>query len=245
MVIKVALFSISHAAGYLGMNVGITVVYPDGADKNNPPKVLYLLHGLSDDDTMWLRRSNVERYNDGRNLCIVMPTGHRSFYTDMKRGLQYFSYLSLYLPKFIENTFNVATGRENTFAAGLSMGGYGAVKLGLTYPERYSKVASFSGCFEPDKHKEIFEFSDVYGDEISSENNVFTLLENAEAANKPLPKIFQACGNSDFVLQDNINFAEKAKALNYDIIYEQTPGNHEWEFWDRNIKKTIAWLMED
>ena len=239
-----ALFSISHAAGYLGMNVGITVIYPDGADKNNPPKVLYLLHGLSDDDTMWLRRSNVERYNDGKNLCIVMPTGHRGFYTDMTYGLQYFSYLSLYLPKFIENSFNVATGRENTFAAGLSMGGYGAMKLALTYPERFSKVAAFSGAFEPDMHKEIFEFSYVYGEKISPENDIFALLEKAKNSGNPLPKIFQACGNSDFVLQDNINFAKRAKDLDYDINYEQTPGNHEWEFWDRNIKKTLAWLME-
>ena len=239
-----ALFSGSHASVILGMSMGVNVIYPDVANKNFPPAVLYLLHGLSDDHTMWIRRSNVERYCDGKNLCVVVPSGHSSFYTDMKYGLKYFTYLCEELPRFIENSFNISDLREKTFAAGLSMGGYGAVKMGLTYPERFSKRAAFSGCFEPDKHKDIFEFSNVYGDSVAADDDVFILLEKAAKSGAFLPKIYQLCGNSDFVLPDNIRFAESAKILGYDIVYEQSPGNHEWDFWDRSVKKALAWMLD-
>jgi S-formylglutathione hydrolase FrmB len=96
--------------------------------------VLYLLHGLSDDDTAWLRRTSIERYVSELGLAVVMPQVHRSFYSDELHGLRYWTFLSDELPQLVDSFFHVSTRREDTFVAGLSMGGYGALKWALRQP---------------------------------------------------------------------------------------------------------------
>ena len=106
--------------------IGMTGVHRDG-----PPPVLYLLHGLSDDDTIWLRRTSIERYVAPLGLAVVMPQVHRSFYADEAIGGRYWTFLSEELPEWWRRFFRVSRRREDTFVAGLSMGGYGALKWAL------------------------------------------------------------------------------------------------------------------
>lgn len=96
---------------------------------------LYLLHGLSDDDSIWLRRTSIERYVAQMGIAVVMPQVHRSFYTDMAAGGQYWTFISEELPALARSFFPLSAKREDNFVAGLSMGGYGALKLGLRKPE--------------------------------------------------------------------------------------------------------------
>ena len=85
--------------------------------------VLYLLHGMSDDHSTWIRRTSVERYATQYGLALVMPNAHRSYYTDMACGLKYWTYVSEELPRLMHTFFKISDRREDTFVAGLSMGG--------------------------------------------------------------------------------------------------------------------------
>ena len=113
-------------------------------DEASPP-VLYLLHGITDDHTAWSRYTSIERYADEAGLAVVMPSAFNSFYTDEVHGHGYWTFVSEELPRLVRCLFRVSDRPEHTFAAGLAMGGYGAVKLALTYPDRYAAAASLSG----------------------------------------------------------------------------------------------------
>ena len=126
-----AYIKMSFYSQSLGMNTSLEISMPDNLSAENSPYVLYLLHGLTDDNSIWTRWSRVDRYAAGKNMVIVMPCGYRGFYTDLKIGYKYFSYLSQDIPQMLKSIFKINPPREKTFAAGNSMGGYGAVKLGL------------------------------------------------------------------------------------------------------------------
>src|ERR671939_265941 len=139
----------------LSLSTSMTVLLPQqtttqiglaGRAVSGPPPVLYLLHGLSDDDTIWLRRTSIERYVAPLGLAVVMPQVHRSFYTDEAYGGRYWTFVSQELPELVGRFFRVSQRREDTFVAGLSMGGYGALKLALRRPERFAAAASLSGA---------------------------------------------------------------------------------------------------
>ena len=91
--------------------------------KNKKYQTLYLLHGFTGDHLTYLRTSKIERYADEHQIMVVMPSVYNSAYTDMKYGLDYFSYLTEELTDFVERNFPAATKRENRFIAGMSMGG--------------------------------------------------------------------------------------------------------------------------
>ncbi len=133
-------------------------------------KVLYLLHGLSDDASAWQRYTAIETVANEYGLVVVMPSVGRSFYTDQPNGQHYFSYLMEELPQYLSDVFDLAPKREDTLIAGVSMGGYGAVKAALLYPERFFAAASFSGALSL-KFLELYpndprqkEFSLIFGD---------------------------------------------------------------------------------
>ena len=141
----------------LSLSTSMTVLLPqrtttqigmEGHTPDGPPPVLYLLHGLSDDDTIWLRRTSIERYAAPLGLAVVMPQVHRSFYTDQAYGGRYWTFLTEELPDLVGSLFRVSDRREDTFVAGLSMGGYGAFKWALRQPERFAAAANLSGAVD-------------------------------------------------------------------------------------------------
>ena len=99
------------------------------------PPLLYLLHGLSDDHTAWLRYTSIERYAEAAGLAVVMPAAGRSFYADEAHGHRYWTYVCEELPQVVGDFFRVSQRRRRTpTSPGLSMGGYGAMKLALRHP---------------------------------------------------------------------------------------------------------------
>src|ERR687884_956894 len=121
----------------LSLSTSMTVILPQptrtqigltGEVRDEPPPVLYLLHGLSDDDTIWTRRTSVERYVAPLGLAVVMPQVHRSFYTDEAFGGRYWTFLSEELPELVGSLFRVSQRREDTFVAGVSLGGGGGAE---------------------------------------------------------------------------------------------------------------------
>ncbi len=142
----------------LGLSTSMTVLLPEqthgqigmtgAAPTTDGFPTLYLLHGLSDDHTIWLRRTSIERYIAPLGLAVVMPAVQRSFYTDEAYGLRYWTFLSEELPAKAESMFRLATDPRLRYVAGLSMGGYGALKWALRQPRRFAAAASLSGAVD-------------------------------------------------------------------------------------------------
>jgi putative tributyrin esterase len=126
-----ALLQVSFFSNTLGMSMQMNVILPQ-QDHNEKIPVLYLLHGMSDDHTAWIKNTAIERYVSDRNLAVIMPSTHLGWYTDMAHGNKYWTFISEELPKITQSFFkHLSDQREDNFVAGLSMGGYGALKMGL------------------------------------------------------------------------------------------------------------------
>jgi S-formylglutathione hydrolase FrmB len=220
----------------------------EGKSAGGKHPTLYLLHGLSDDHTIWLRRTSIERYVAPLGLAVVMPAVHRSYYTDMKSGGNYWTFVSEELPEIARSFFPLSDRREHNFAAGLSMGGYGAFKLALRRPDAFAAAASLSGALNAARHSRLqpSETERIFGgkDELgrSGENDLFELASAIAQSDGPKPKLFQCCGTEDFLYDDNIKFRDHAHSLGLDLYYEEGPGAHEWGYWDRHIQRVLEWL---
>jgi len=249
-----ALFHANFYSETLKMQSNANVILPA---KINPAKklpVLYLLHGLSDDHTMWQRRTSIERYAADLPLAIVMPNAHRSFYTDMAHGASYFTYVADELPLLMRSYFPISERREDNFVAGLSMGGYGAFKLALNRPAQYAAAASLSGALNIGRRLEE-AFPDVLANAFASPaeaarppHNLFAVAERSfgnPAGVRTCPALFQCCGTEDHLYQDNLDFRDHAIRLKLPLVYSDGPGGHMWDYWDARIRDVLAWLPLD
>jgi len=214
-------------------------------------RVLYLLHGLSDDHSMWIRRTSVERYVADYNVVVIMPNIDRSFYTDMKHGLKYWTFIADELPRIVSQLFPVSTRREDTFVAGFSMGGYGTLKLALNRPEQFaaagamSSVTDIAAKFDDPRYK-TWQFDDIFGspEQLAADgNDLFDSLKKAASA--PVkPRIIQICGTEDYLWQDNVKMRDAFQAANWpEYRFESHPGCHSWEFWDTYIKTILTFFF--
>jgi putative tributyrin esterase len=244
----------------LGVSTSICVILPqstlsqigmNGSDKKEKYPTLYLLHGLSDDHTIWQRRTSIERYVSDMGLAVVMPSAGRSFYTDMKHGYKYFTFITEELPEIARQFFPLSEKREDTFAAGLSMGGYGAFKLALSCPDKYAAAASLSGAvdmgarFRSNEILDTTEFENIFGNLNSfdgSNNDLYALAKKVLASDGPKPKLYQCCGTEDFLYEDNKSFKKFIEGTDFDYTYDEGPGTHEWAYWDAEIQKVLKWL---
>ena len=235
----------------LSMNVILPDVEP--TTKDGKYKTLYLLHGLGDDYTTWQRRTSIERYLYNKELAVVMLDGGRSFYTDMKKGGKFFTFLTEELPAKVQKYFPLSNLRENNFIAGNSMGGYGSIKAALRCPEKYAACGILSSVTDiPAKYNDEIlvswkeEFSYIFGtieEAIANGNDIFSLVEKLKDS-EIKPGIMQICGTEDFLYNDNIklkNALEACKWPNY--TYIEGPGVHSWDFWDANIEKIIEFVL--
>lgn len=250
-----AYFSGSIYSKALDMDTHVSFVLPydkPAENQKKPCKVLYLLHGISNNSDSWVRMTSVERYARKYGFALVFPEVQRSFYTDMEKGLAYFTYVAEELPAFFSENFAISNARKDTFIAGLSMGGYGALKVALSKPETFGACASFSGAVDLLALKQemmkstsalqIAEMKAIFGDdlEIKPDNDLFYLLN--KVASLPIeerPKIMVTCGTEDFLYEHNQHFKHVAEALPVDFIYEEWEGTHEWNFWDQSVEKAL------
>lgn len=208
-------------------------------------KCLYLLHGLSDDHTIWMRRTSIERYAEEHGIAVVMPCGHRSFYTNMSCGLNYYDYVARELPALICEFFNISDKREDNFVAGLSMGGYGALKIALREPERFSAAIALSPV--TDIHIEgrwnLAESLFGVGKDFPDNEDLFYLADKC-AKNPCRPRLYTVIGTEDFLYEENVRFCDKLNVLEYDHTHIEAPGDHNWGFWDEHIQSALEWLLD-
>jgi putative tributyrin esterase len=230
----------SYRSEALQKNVQAEIVHPD-ASVPGPFHVMFLLHGLSDDQSIWMRRTSIERYLDGVPLIVVMPDGGRGWYTDAREGYAYETALAVELPTFIEKMFNTALPWA---VSGLSMGGFGALKFALKYPERFASAVSHSGALGmghwPPSRDDAFdsEVRRVFGaDSSGGPDDLFAL---ASSLGDRAPSLHFDCGKEDFLLDSNRAFAAHLSELGMGHEYMEFPGGHDWGYWDEHVREGIA-----
>jgi S-formylglutathione hydrolase FrmB len=262
-----ALMEVDFYSQVLGLQNQAYVIIPQsesgigigGAKRRGPYPTLWLLHGASDDHTIWLRRTSIERYVSSLGLALVMPNAHLSSYVNMAHGQRYADFFSQELPAIMREFFPLSARREDNSIAGLSMGGYGALALGLGNPDMFSAI----GCFSagnlnmranrgPAKRRSGKAPRDltVFGVEDRAEllgnlnYDCFAKAGAALASGKPLPRIFHCCGIEDFLYENARATAEWFKARpQFNYSFEEGPGGHSWEFWDLWVQRFLSWLL--
>ena len=256
--VSMAFLQIQFFSAALNVASTVNVILPEanqgigmGVSKDErPPKVLYLLHGYSDDHSIWMRRTSVERYAANHNLAVIMPAVNHSFYCNEVYGEKYWDYISDELPRTMRRFLRLSDRPEDTYVAGLSMGGYGAMRLALTYPEHFAGAASFSGAvdlatvfyernLEPGVSRVFGDLKEIKG----SEYDTFYLMEkNAKAAHKPW--LYVSCGTKDFLFEQHRVFVPALRKNGWDVMsYEEPDAVHEWGFWDDQIRAFIELIF--
>ncbi|MFA9399150.1 MAG: alpha/beta hydrolase, partial [Clostridiaceae bacterium] len=226
--------------------------------------VVYLLHGYTDDHTTWCKNTKIELYAQEYQVAVVMPDAGKSLYTDMAYGDAYFTYITKEVPEYVTKWFPISRKKEYNFLAGNSMGGYGAMKFGLNYPERFNAVASFSSALVvsqmaqfatmempanfPDFMKHLlndvkFIFNDL-SDIANCENDPCWLVKNNIEQGKKLPRLYLSCGTNDFIYPFTKGFKDFLSQLSVECEYSEEPETHNWRYWDRQLDSFLKWAIK-
>ena len=232
----------------LQKHTAINVILPQ-SDIPGPYPVFYLLHGLSDDHTRWMRQTSIERYVDNLPLIVVMPDGERNWYCDSIEGPAFETSLIHDIIGYVDHIFPTNKTRAGRAIGGLSMGGYGAMKLALKFPEMFCSATSHSGAIgfgsrvfnpKPENKFEV-EMARIMGmNPVGGPNDAYALAEKAsklEEGKRPALRI--DCGTEDFLLQDNRKFTAHLDKLGYKHEYQEFPGAHEWKYWDAHVQEAV------
>lgn len=222
--------------------------YPDKREKRFP--VIYLLHGVTGHSSDWIERTRMANYATRYDLFVVMVEGGNGWYTDSATVPtdKYESYILQELVPEVEKRFRVSQERDGRAIAGLSMGGYGAIKFGLKHPEKFAFAASMSGAFGAASWTEkevrtpgpiLDSILKTYGPVNSptrTSNDVFKLTREVQTDRiSSLPYFYLDCGIQDFLFQFSRDLAGLFVERKIPHEYRQLPGDHNWQYWDRQI----------
>lgn len=225
--------------------------------EQKPLKTLYLLHGIFGHYTDWVNGTRIQAWAEANDLAVIMPSGENRFYLDdEKSGELYGEFIGKELVEFTRKLFPLSDKREDTFIAGLSMGGYGAIRNGLKYAENFGCVIGLSAALVHDTWKDadnsapIFTFRRNYYETIfgeydkvkGSDKDPKALLLKLKEEGRPVPKMYLCCGTEDGLVTANRDFRDFLNENGVDLTYVEGPGKHDWVFWDTYIKKVLDWL---
>ena len=231
------------------------VILPADYDASRTTRypVLYLLHGLDGHYSDWVSRTNLADYASEYSLIVVMPEGNDGWYTDSATVTtdKYESYILKELLPDVEAHYRTIEARYGRAIAGLSMGGYGAIKFGLKAPQTFAFAASLSGAFGvtrfsekdiPNNWQDSIKLFGPVGSETRKTNDVFDLIRNLPADRvRFLPYFYFDCGTEDSTLIFPYNRELSALMYEKKIPHEfrELPGDHSWAYWDRQVQEVL------
>ncbi len=260
-----ALIQVNFISESLMRTVPIQVILPvdkmtlPGMPKpeEKPFKTLYLLHGILGNYTDWVSGSNIQRWAEEKNLAVVMPSGDNAFYVDQKGAHNnYGEFIGKELVEITRKMFPLSRKREDTFIAGLSMGGFGALRNGLKYHDTFGYIAALSSALVLDGIEKRTDDTFMFADSRSYAESVFgNLNQVAESDINPewiaknlvkddaeIPEIYMTCGTEDFLVSANRKFKDNLVNLGITVTYVEGKGSHEWDFWNWGIRNILEWL---
>lgn len=251
-----ALIQMHFLSTALKRTVPVTVILPvdNTAFLQEKPEfpTLYLLHGLLGDHTDWVCNTRIRKWAEERGLAVVMPSGYNSFYIDQLLPNQnYGEFIGRELVEMTRRAFPLSRDREKTFIAGLSMGGFGAIRNGLKYADTFGYIAGFSSAvhiFEmaPDAPgRTLFREDLVFGDleeARKTDKNPRMVLLQAKKAKVELPKMYMSCGLQDSLLESNRDLRDYFRDNGVSLTYRERDGRHDWDFWNEEMEYVLSWL---
>ena len=226
----------------LGRDMHYLVLLPRDYSGTRRFPVLYLLHGLYGDYKNWDTRTHLEQIAAAYPWLIVTSDAGDSWYTNSatKPADRFEDYIAKDLISEIDRKYRTIPERRARAVAGLSMGGYGAIKLALKYPDLFAFAGSLSGAFNapqnlddlrPEFRAQLLEVFGKSGSATRTDNDVFLLLRNSHDN----PYFYVACGTGDFFLETNRALVARLSTLKIPYEYHETPGGHAWEYWDAQL----------
>lgn len=209
--------------------------------EQKPLKTLYLLHGIFGNYTDWVNGTRIQAWAEANDLAVIMPSGENRFYLDdEKSGELYGEFIGKELVEFTRKLFPLSDKREDTFIAGLSMGGYGAIRNGLKYAENFGCVIGLSAALVHDTWKDADNSAPIFTFRRSYYETIFGEYDKVKG--RPVPKMYLCCGTEDGLVTANRDFRDFLNENGVDLTYVEGPGKHDWVFWDTYIKKVLDWL---
>lgn len=219
-------------------------------------KVIFLLHGYSGDHNDWINRTNVVKYLNDYSFVVVTPEADNSWYTNspVVKNRNYEDYIVKELIPYVEKRYRVISTKHGRVIAGLSMGGYGAIKFALKYPHLFYYAGSFSGAFRwpsmIEKNRNLLSQSlkEAFGEKRTehwNKNDVLVIADTIKPIN--LPYLYISCGKDDpleGLLESNRKLVEKLQKNGVMYEYHELPGEHNWIFWDLEINNFLKRLSE-
>ncbi len=214
-------------------------------------RTVYLLHGLSEDGSAWVRKTNAERYALERDLVLVMPSGDRSMYCDGILGQDYFTFITEELPLYLNRLFGLSLRREQNVIMGFSMGGYGAARAALSYPHRYAAWGSFSGPLDlgpllsrvDDRARRSFPFLlEHTGEMAHTPLNPINLLDGNRQRDL---RGYVVCGTEDDLLLCTKLFQQRSEAVGAPNRFVYPEGaRHDWAYCDSQLPAFLDFMLE-
>ncbi|MDB8544621.1 alpha/beta hydrolase [Turicibacter sanguinis] len=227
------------------------------SDTVPPFKTLYLLHGMLGNCEDWITNTRIKKLATDHQLAVIMPSGDNSFYVDHQKRQDYYGrFIGEELINHSRAMFPLSKNRADTFIAGLSMGGYGAIRNGLKYHDTFSHIGGFSSGLildeainAPIEHETFFRtrdyFESIFGDltQLSgSDCDYYALIKKLKTENLEIPKLYLSCGTEDYLLVNNREYRDFLTSENIEFTYIESKGEHDWCFWDEYIEKFLEWL---
>lgn len=220
----------------LGRHVTYTVLLPDGKDvAPGPYPVLYQLHGASDDHTTWLRQSNLVRHVAGLPLIVVLPDGALSRWANVGPVDRYEDFLMDDLATHLRETFPVRDGKWAI--GGLSMGGYGALRLGLKHADRFCSVWAHSSAIwtRAELEERLAQRNQTATD--LADLDCYALAQRLDP--RTMPRLSFDCGVDDSLIEQNRRFHTFLVEKQLPHTYREHPGAHTWDYWDTHVREAL------
>jgi len=217
----------------LWREVTYTALLPDAAVVGpGPYPVLYQLHGGNQCHTSWLHFSNLIHYTRGLPLIVILPDGAQSRWANGGPPFTaYEDFLMEDLADHIRDTFPATNGKWAI--GGNSMGGFGAVRLGLKYPQRFCSVWSHSGGFPTADRLPAHWYWSGKADDL----DCYALADQLDP--QTMPRLAFDCGTDDHLLGDNRHLHAFLTARDIPHIYQEHPGGHTWIYWDTYVQEAL------
>ena len=216
------------------------------------------MHGIFGNDTDWVSGTRIQRWAEARDLAVVMPSGDNSFYLDqpVTHNL-YGQFIGRELVEITRRMFPLSHRREDTFLGGLSMGGYGALRNGLRYADTFGAIAALSSADVPAAAAIYTEDNPLFFRGAATwrlcsapwtgwraaTGTCVTWPTNWPASRPPAST--WPAGLQDTLLPLNRALARDLTDRGLDVTYREAPGDHEWDFWDSQIRCVLDWLPLD
>jgi putative tributyrin esterase len=246
----------------LQKDTDVSFMIPDGTPPESGYKAVYLLHGLGGNNSFWIDYSLLPLYALNSKSIYIMPDAGRSFYTDMKYGFRYFTYITEELPQLCSNIFKISPQRSDTYVMGGSMGGYGALKCAFARPDLYCACAAFSpaplflgsGAEEMKKNGISAEYIENFGEQLpqdfraafgenyeyAEKEDLLVLAEKAKAAGAELPELYLTCGTEDIFYHDYKMFCGALTSMNIKYEVEEWQAKHEIAYFNDALARALT-----